>query len=43
MEAISSGVPVSDYGGRQEELDQREEAYSKAGLGEKFYMWMDNT
>jgi hypothetical protein len=41
MEAISSGVPVSDYGGRQEELDQREEAYSKAGLGEKFYMWMD--
>lgn len=41
MEAVSSGVSVSDYGKRQDELDQREENYSKADLGQKFYMWMD--
>lgn len=42
LEAISSGVPVSDYGQRRDDLDKREAEYSKKGIGEKFYMWIDN-
>ena len=41
LEAISSGVPVSDYGQRRDDLDKRELDYSKKGIGEKFYMWID--
>jgi hypothetical protein len=41
MEAISSGVPVSDYGKRQNDLETREENYDDAGLDQKFYMFMD--
>ena len=41
LEAISSGVPVSDYGQRRDDLDKRELDYSKKGVGEKFYMWID--
>ncbi len=41
MEAISSGVPVSDYGQRQDDLDQREEDYNNATLDQKLYMFID--
>ena len=41
LEAVKSGVSVSDYGRRQDKLDQREADYSSADLGEKFYMWVD--
>lgn len=36
MEAISSGVPVSDYGKRQDALDEREENYNNMGIEQKF-------
>ena len=41
MEAISSGIPVSDYGKRQDALDDREKDYNDAGLDEKLYRFLD--
>jgi len=41
MEAISSGIPVSDYGKRQDTLDDREKDYNDAGLDEKLYRFLD--
>ena len=41
MEAISSGVPVSDYGDRQDALDEREENYNNMGVEQKFIMFIN--
>ena len=41
MEAISSGVPVSDYGERQDALDEREENYNNMGVEQKFIMFIN--
>jgi len=41
MEAVAAGVPVSDYGKAKDDLDQRDQNYSKAGIGKKFYLFID--
>ena len=41
MEAVSNGVPVSDYGKRKDALDQREEDYKNAGLDQKLFMFIE--
>ena len=41
MEAISSGVPVSDYGKRLDALDEREENYNNMGVEQKFIMFIN--
>ena len=43
MEAISSGVPVSDYGKRQDALDEREENYNNMGIEQKFVEFINYT
>lgn len=41
MEAISSGVPVSDYGKRQDKLEQREKDYNDKSIDQKLFMFID--
>lgn len=41
MEAISSGVPVSDYGKRKDALDEREENYNNMGIEQKFFEFIN--
>lgn len=41
MEAISSGIPVSDYGKKIIELDDRTKAYETSNPGQKFMMFID--